>query len=158
MAEYTTTYSRQKNVNTLNKGSFEDYGDGTPARQVLSKQPTGDVYDVNITSASGTSIIQYNEAASIVVGSETQINSYTVPVGKTFTLARVRTTGCNRAKYIVKINGSTIDSGLTWWTRFNLDLPFDNLSLVANDIVSVHVINQGTTVEAFESLILGNEK
>lgn len=36
----TTTYSNQKSVNTLEKGSFGDFGDETPARQVI----TGDFY------------------------------------------------------------------------------------------------------------------
>ncbi len=37
MTDYKTEYSRPKNINTLDKGSFNDWGDGTPARQVLSK-------------------------------------------------------------------------------------------------------------------------
>lgn len=37
MTDYKTDYSQKKNENTLHKGSFNDFGDGTPARQVLSK-------------------------------------------------------------------------------------------------------------------------
>tara|TARA_R110000868_G_C10972634_1_gene770629 strand:+ start:14991 stop:15284 length:294 start_codon:yes stop_codon:yes gene_type:complete len=33
--DYKTNYSRKKNVNTLSQGSFNDFGDNTPARQVL---------------------------------------------------------------------------------------------------------------------------
>lgn len=32
--QYSTEYSRDKNINTLDKGSYNDYGDGTPAKQV----------------------------------------------------------------------------------------------------------------------------
>lgn len=32
-----TEYSRQSNKNTLQRGSYNDYGDGTPAKQVLAK-------------------------------------------------------------------------------------------------------------------------
>ncbi len=32
-----TNYSRDKNLNDLQKGSFGDYRDGTPARQTLAK-------------------------------------------------------------------------------------------------------------------------
>jgi len=41
MTDYKTDYSRDKNENTLHRGSFNDFGDGTPARQVLSK-PSND--------------------------------------------------------------------------------------------------------------------
>jgi hypothetical protein len=35
MADYKTDYSNGKNINTLNKGSYNDFGDGTPAKQIL---------------------------------------------------------------------------------------------------------------------------
>ena len=31
--DYKTDYSDKKNINTLDKGSYNDYGDGTPAKQ-----------------------------------------------------------------------------------------------------------------------------
>lgn len=34
MTDYKTEYSRDKNINTLDKGSYTDCGDGTPAKQV----------------------------------------------------------------------------------------------------------------------------
>tara|TARA_R110002153_G_scaffold136399_2_gene286298 strand:+ start:2219 stop:2704 length:486 start_codon:yes stop_codon:yes gene_type:complete len=37
MTDYKTDYSRDKNINTLNKGSYGDFGDLTPAKQVLAK-------------------------------------------------------------------------------------------------------------------------
>lgn len=33
--DYKTDYSSDKNVNTMDRGSFNDFGDGTPARQIL---------------------------------------------------------------------------------------------------------------------------
>ena len=35
MTDYKTEYSNDKNINTLDRGSYNDFGDGTPARQVL---------------------------------------------------------------------------------------------------------------------------
>lgn len=32
---YKTEYSAEKNINTLDRGSYNDFGDGTPAKQVL---------------------------------------------------------------------------------------------------------------------------
>ena len=34
MTDYKTEYSKDKNINTLDKGSYTDCGDGTPAKQV----------------------------------------------------------------------------------------------------------------------------
>lgn len=33
--DYKTEYSSDKNINTLDRGSYNDFGDGTPAKQVL---------------------------------------------------------------------------------------------------------------------------
>lgn len=35
--DYTTQYSKQRNINTLDRGSFNDFGDESPARQVIAK-------------------------------------------------------------------------------------------------------------------------
>ena len=48
--DYKTVYSRNKNINTLDKGSFNDWGDLTPARQVLARQAAGDTFDVTISN------------------------------------------------------------------------------------------------------------
>jgi hypothetical protein len=33
--DYKTLYSNDKNINTLNRGSYNDFGDGTPAKQII---------------------------------------------------------------------------------------------------------------------------
>jgi len=35
MTDYKTSYSNDKNINTLDRGSYNDFGDGTPAKQIL---------------------------------------------------------------------------------------------------------------------------
>lgn len=35
MANNQTEYSEDKNINTLNKGSYNNFGDDTPAKQIL---------------------------------------------------------------------------------------------------------------------------
>jgi hypothetical protein len=39
MSDYKTEYSRDKNINTLDRGSYTDCGDGTPAKQVKICNP-----------------------------------------------------------------------------------------------------------------------
>ena len=46
--DYKTQYSSDKNINTLERGSYNDWGDLTPAKQVLARQPDGDVYKVEV--------------------------------------------------------------------------------------------------------------
>lgn len=33
--DYKTQYSHDKNINTLNRGSYGDFGDGTPGKQII---------------------------------------------------------------------------------------------------------------------------
>lgn len=150
--DYKTDYSRDKNVNTLQKGSFNDWGDNSPARQSLVKQAPGEIFDVNVLTNVGDVIPKYNEISSVPVGAETLIINYTVPTAKSFALARVLVGGDNKAKFLVKVNGSVIATKRTWWTRFDENIPFDNLKLNADDILGVYVINNGLTAETFDPL------
>lgn len=152
---YKTEYSENKNINTLDRGSYNDWGDGTPARQSLVRQNPGDVFDVNILSSVGDTIYLRDEAIC-PVGSETLLVSYAVPTGESFSLKRVLVGGDNIAKYLVKINGDIVGTKRTWWTRFDDDLPFDNLKVNGDDILSVYAINRGATVETLEATILGD--
>lgn len=153
---YKTAYSSDKNRNTLDQGSYNDWGDLTPARQVLAKQAQGEVFDVNFVTTKGTTEAIYNEVSSIVVGAETLINQYTIPTGQALNLNRILVSGENISKYIVKINGAKVGTIRTWWSQFNSNLPFDNLKLSADDVISVHVINNGSMVSDYESTILGD--
>jgi hypothetical protein len=154
--DYKTEYSSDKNINTLERGSYNDWGDLTPAKQVLAKQPEGHVYDIALAAAKGETKTEYNEAPAIAVGVETQINSFTVPVGKAMNLNRILASGDNIARVIIKRNGSPIAGSRTWWIKFDTNIPFDNLRLEAEDIVSVHVVNRGAEVADFESTIIGD--
>jgi len=155
--DYKTEYSREKNINTLDRGSYNDWGDGTPARQVVSKQAPGEIYEVNIVGALGDSKAMFNEVASVAVGGETLLNTYTVPTGKNFAMTRVLIGGENIGKYLVKLNDSIIATNRTWWTNFNQSIAFDNLKINADDKIEVFVINRGKTPETFESTIIGDE-
>ncbi len=152
MTDYKTDYSRNKNENTLHKGSFNDFGDGTPARQVLSKQPTDHTYNVSF-GPKGEIKKVYNELAAAPVGASTLVTSYTVPIGSEASLKNVLVSGDNIGQFIVEINGSKIATLRTWWADFNASLLLDNLKLVANDKIEVFVINRGAMVAPFESTI-----
>lgn len=153
--DYKTAYSHDKNINTLDRGSYNDWGDGTPARQVLSKQAPGEVYEVNVVSDTGETTSLYGEAIC-PVGAETLLASYTVPIGNSFSLKRVLLSGDNIATYLIKVNGSVQAKARTWWTNFNANVPFDNLKLNEDDILSIYAINRGATVETLEATILGD--
>lgn len=80
MTQYSTEYSNEKNINTLSKGSFEDFGDGTPARQVLLNKlnnfsPSKDVDAITVEYPSGTiEIYRYRQGGI----SGTILNTVTV--------------------------------------------------------------------------------
>jgi len=127
-------------------------------RDVKTNTPNGRALRVEVVGGSlgSTSpVIDIRGEATCAVDSETLLVSYTVPTGQSFKLKRVLGSGDNKANFIIKRNGVTIATSRTWFTKFNIDVPFDNLSFASDDIVSVHAINRGITVEVFEATILG---
>ena len=50
MANYKTSYSNDKNINTMDRGSYNDWGDDTPAKQVLIRQIPGDSLEVTVNT------------------------------------------------------------------------------------------------------------
>ena len=152
MTDYKTDYSQEKNVNTMDKGSYNDWGDGTPARQVLSKQPGDHTYDVSFGPKGEIKYI-YNEVAAIAVGSEALVTSYTVPPGSEAIITSLKASGDNRAQFFVKKNGTILDTSRIWWMDFNAPLNLDGLKLIANDKIEVFVINRGADPAPFESTI-----
>lgn len=122
-------------------------------RDVKTNTPQGRALRVDVVN--GSSTIDIRGEATCAVDSETLLVSYTVPTGQSFRLKRVLGSGDNKANFIIKRNGVTVATSRTWFTKFNIDVPFDNLSFASDDIVSVHAINRGITVEVFEATILG---
>jgi len=155
--DYKTDYSRSKNVNTLQKGSFTNWGDNTPARQSLVKQADGEVFDIAFAPAISASITAYNEVSAIAPDVETLINSFTVPVGKFRQLNSVVVSGDNIAHFYIKINGSVIAKARTWWASFNEQIELYDTKIMANDIISIHVENKGRVSSDFESTIIAEE-
>lgn len=96
----------------------------------------------------------YNEV-SCPISSETLILSYTVPIGNVFYLKRIIMGGDNKAKFLIKRNGTVFANARTWWTQFDKEIAFDNLKFQSEDLISVHAINLGDSVEIFDSTILG---
>lgn len=150
--DYKTAYSSEKNINTLEKGSFNDFGDGSPGKQVIAKQAPSEVFDVNL-SPKGVVKNIYNEVAAVVVGGEILLNSYTVLPGMEAQFMGVDLSGDNIGRFLVKKNGAILKPARTWWTSFNYYLTFDKMKLVASDLIEVYVINRGTTVAPFECTI-----
>lgn len=78
--------------------------------------PDGSI-NVNIVQGSGQppEVMKntYDEALAVASGSETDVVTYTVPVGKTGSLQRVEFSGENIAQYRVYLNGSKIASSRT---------------------------------------------
>jgi hypothetical protein len=152
MTDYKTEYSHGRNINTLDKGSYNDFGDLTPARQVLARQPEGDIYDIAVVPKGSTNLI-YNEVSAIPVGSETLINSYTVPPNTEALFLSANVGGENRAEYFIKKNGITIVKPRLWYTEYFKSVPIDDLKIIASDKIEIFVINRGSQPCQFESTI-----
>lgn len=155
MTDYKTGYSSDKNINTLERGSFNDFGDGTPARQVLAKQPSGEIYEVQFFS--GEPIYQYSEVNSLAASATTDLLSYTVPVDKMLRLQSIYVFGQNLGEYEILGDGSTIRKMETYFTKFDDEFDFNGLEYNSGEIVNIVVTNKSSVMAAnFTATLLGS--
>lgn len=118
--------------------------------------------NVNVveTPIAGHNVLSiFNEVAAVASGVETQITSYTVPVGKTAVLQRINTSGENVARYNVYLNGSPFDVQRTYFGGdFNGLFEYitgtaEGFVLNATDVVSVKVLHSRPFVGNFNARI-----
>ena len=119
-------------------------------------QEDGDAVKVDIGSR-GISKNIYNQINSTPVNIETLIASYVVALGKKFDLSSASCSGDNKARFIIKVNGSVIQAKRTWWADFNVNFNMMELILNETDKVEIFVENRGVTTETFEATIIGGE-
>lgn len=110
MTDYKTDYSNGKNINTLDKGSYNDYGDGTPARQVLAKiQNFDEIGDLNkefdIADGTVSAIKALNKTINGVAHAEDNVDYESATV---IGISITGNTDGNRVKY--QIDGRLEDS------------------------------------------------
>ena len=102
----------------------------------------------------------YAEAASVVSGVETDIVSYTIPVGKTFYLERVKFSGDNIAKYRLLLDGVEIEKCATWFSgplfsEFNFGSIDYGKPITAGQVLTVKVLHVRPTAGDFQGRIQG---
>ncbi|PCI45867.1 MAG: hypothetical protein COB41_00315 [Proteobacteria bacterium] len=76
--------------------------------------PDGSI-NVNASNSQGSPNNTYNEISSVAASTPSTIVSYMAPVGKTTYLQKIKASGTNIAQYEVKVNGSVIDKGYTYF-------------------------------------------
>lgn len=146
MTDYKTGYSSDKNTNTLQRGSYNDFGDGTPGKQVLAKQPSGEIYEVQFFS--GEPIYQYSEVNSLAASATVDLLSYTVPVDKILRLQSIYVFGQNLGEYELLGNGLTIKKMETYFTKYDAIFNFNGLEYLSGEIVKAVVTNKSSTLPA----------
>lgn len=129
-----------------------------------SIQITGDLgtdtVDFSVTnqssqSASNTNV--YGSVAAVGMGSTTNVTSYTVPGGQTFTLHMVEFNGENIARYQVLINDTVVATKHTYFGgAFFGEFWFDDLLLNAGDEIKLQVLHSRTESADFFGRVLGN--
>ena len=119
--------------------------------------PVGDSLPISII-IDGDSTILFNDVSSVASGAVTQVITYTVPVGKIFSLNNVQASGSNVAKFDLKLNGNVVSVKRSWWTQFNVTFSFGLFELIAGDILTVEVIHNRPTSGDFECSIVGSLK
>lgn len=145
------------NVNSITLSHTDDsvaIGDGT---NLIDVNPDG---SLNVNVLPPVAKNTFNEVLSVPSGATLEINSYTVPVGKVSRVSTVSFSGENIAKYILKIDGTTIDIKRTYFGgQLNEMFSFDNqLELLAGQELTLEVENFRPDVADFNSRISVVEK
>lgn len=151
-------------VNIINPLSVEiDAGDGdniaiSDGTNTLSVNTDGSI-NVKVSDTLGTLISSFSEITSVASSTTTDINSYTVPIGKTGFLQKVYLSGTNIAEYEILINGIVQEKTRTWFgNSLNEELDFSDYSkngipLIAGDIVKARVTHNRPSVGDFNARI-----
>jgi|SRR6185437_202160 len=109
-----------------------------------------------VNPATNTTITTFGQISAVPAGVETQIVTYTVPGGDSFSLTYVHLSGDNGAVFNLYINGVIQDRCRTYWCNFTTFMDFGNgIPMNAGDIVSVKVIHYRPEVGDFASRIQG---
>ncbi len=133
-------------------------GSGNVAVRTKICQDPGEVLKVDLIEDGETGVVTnvFNQITNVAAASPTTITTYTVPAGKSLYLKRVEASGSNRAKYTVKIAGSTEAIKRTYQPIFNVDFDFSNLLLGAGVTVLIEVEHSRTPANEFDARIIGN--
>ena len=130
-------------INTLNQQSFVECPSGSnlPAKRVKICNPE-DISSSTFLPDGVESLNEYAEITSVAISSETDVISYTIPVGKKVSISSIEVSGDNIATYRVKLNNNTTAKKRTSVAGSpNEVFPFDRYELSAGDVIKVTVVN-----------------
>lgn len=106
----------------------------------------------------GTTINVFNEVNALAQGIETDILTYTVPIGNQFALQLIEYDGSNIARYEVLLNGNVVARKHTYFSG-DLHGTFDfrgAFKVSAGDIIKLRVSHNRPDVGQFSARLLGN--
>lgn len=124
---------------------------GVLSRKVAISTPDGPI-DVVFSTPN---VNQYNEVLSLAGLATSTIITYTVPVGKIFSLQSIDYNGENKAIYSVDLNASVISKQHAYYTDLKGRFLFNNLEFVAGDIIKLIVENKTNKPANFNANLLG---
>lgn len=148
-------------VRDRDHGAFRQHPDGSIVRAVDIENTVENPVPVFITSEIVSSSIIKNFFAESVLAPttvETEIVSYTVPVGKSAKMLRVEFGGENYGIFSLYKNGVKIGKYRTWWMAFSDCFNFaggtaDGYPLVAGDVMSLKILHSRPGSVEFEGRI-----
>ncbi len=130
---------------------------GVDRRACITNGPSNPVPVEIVEDGAGGDVTNiFNQVTNVASGSPTTITSYTVPIGKVFFLKGINASGSNRAKFTVKIGGSSESIKRTYQPIFNVKFDFFNLKVSAGVTILVEVEHDRSSVNEFDSNIMGN--
>jgi hypothetical protein len=106
----------------------------------------------------GQAVSVFDESLSVAAGSNVDVVSYTVPVGKTFALAHVEGSGCSVSEYTVLADTASIGKRRTAHGAYDFTSPFGGVEFAAGTVIKVNANNTSGKVNDFAAKIVGSIK
>lgn len=128
----------------------------TSATEIGGVDPTGKLQSIktdvngNLTLAIENAILAYNEITNVAIGIETTILGYIV-VSAISHLKTIAVSGQNIGTVTVYKNSQPIDKQYLYYTNFNLDFIYNDVSVLLGDLIEVKVINNGIDICSFNA-------
>lgn len=119
-----------------------------------NQQTIIDLLDDIANGGSGT--IFYGTITGLASATESNVISYTVPVGKIFRLREATVSGTACAKHNLKIGSTTFATRRQNWCDRNARFTYDSLKLTAGQVLEITAEHDESTVQDYQCDIHGS--
>lgn len=129
-------------------------GSNSKVAVTIEQDPSSPIPVYVTDSVSELNLIEFDEITSVPNSTLSDVQIYTVPMGKKLKLKTISLSGDNIAEFSIMVDNVLKEKIRTWWTDFNKELKFDS-TFEENTEIKIRVIHSSLSLGSFNSTIKG---